>query len=217
MKICVINGSPRKGCNTAQLLEAVTEGIRAENADAEIRDIFLYDHSFSGCKSCFACQTTAGRAHLGCKLRDDIHDLLEEARDADGIVVGAPIYFMDLSAQTKCFLERLNYPGVSPKKIPSVFLYTMNATKEQFDAYHFEHALGTTHFYMESNFGCKPDVVCSFDTYQFNDNKNLCESFRSGSQRKMERRKQQFHTDQESAREAGRVLVRKIGQVQSQP
>ena len=78
MKIMLINGSPRKNCNTAQLLKAFEEGVRSAVPDAEIKAIHLYDYLYTGCKSCFACQMTANREHLGCRVKDSIYDLLEE-------------------------------------------------------------------------------------------------------------------------------------------
>jgi multimeric flavodoxin WrbA len=116
MKLFVINGSPRKNCNTAQLLDAFVEGAKSAVPEAEATFINVYDYSFTGCRSCFACQLTANRAYLECKIKDEVHDLLDEARHSDGIVIGSPIYFLDISAQTKCFLERLNYPGSSEKR-----------------------------------------------------------------------------------------------------
>ena len=53
MKIMLINGSPRKNCNTAQLLKAFEEGVRSAAPDAEIKTIYLYDYLYTGCKSCF--------------------------------------------------------------------------------------------------------------------------------------------------------------------
>jgi hypothetical protein len=60
-------------------------------------------------------------------VEDEIHDLLDEARHSDGIVIGSPIYFFDISAQTKCFLERLNYPGPTEKPVPSNENFRRNA------------------------------------------------------------------------------------------
>ena len=48
------NASPRKGWNTAKMLEAAKAG--AEEAGAETELVNLYDISFPGCKSCFACK-----------------------------------------------------------------------------------------------------------------------------------------------------------------
>ena len=44
MKSMLINGSPRKNCNTAQLLKAFAEGVRSAAPDVEIKTIHLYDY-----------------------------------------------------------------------------------------------------------------------------------------------------------------------------
>jgi multimeric flavodoxin WrbA len=210
MKIFVVNGSPRKNCNTVQLLDSFVEGVKSIAPDTEITYMHVYDYTFTGCRSCFACQATESRGYLECKWKDEIHDLLDEARHADGIVIGSPIYFLDISAQTKCFLERLNYPGPSEKKIPSAFIYTMNANEEQFDHHHIDDVIGTTRFYMNNNFGVKPDAVYSFNTFQYNDRENLSEHFRRNVQAKLKNREQQFPKDKENAYQAGIKMVEKI-------
>ena len=70
--------------------------------------------------------------------------MLQRVKEADALIMGAPIYFMNLSAGMVAFIERLlfsNYiysdeiPSVFPKPLPSAFFYTMNMTEahvEQF-------------------------------------------------------------------------------------
>ena len=53
MKIVAVNGDPRKGKNTDQMLEAFLEGIREANPEAEVEIIRLYDYTFKGCISVF--------------------------------------------------------------------------------------------------------------------------------------------------------------------
>ena len=72
MKIVAVNGGPRKNCNTAQLLDSFLNGVREAAPDAEIEVIHLYDYLYTGCKSCFACQLTANRKDLGCRVKDSI-------------------------------------------------------------------------------------------------------------------------------------------------
>jgi multimeric flavodoxin WrbA len=206
----VINGSPRKNCNTAQLLDAFVEGAKSAAPEVEITSINVYDYQFTGCRSCFACQMTENRNYLECKVNDDIHDLLDEARHADGIVIGSPIYFFDISAQVKCFLERLNYPGPTEEPVPSAFIYTMNADEESFHKYHMDDAVCTTRFFMKNNFGVEPDTVYSFNTFQYNDRENLNENFRRNVKAKLERRNVQFPHDLEAARNAGRKMAETI-------
>ena len=78
MKIVAVNGGPRKNCNTAQLLDSFLNGVREAAPDAEIEVIHLYDYLYTGCKSCFACQLTANREDLGCRVKDSISELLRD-------------------------------------------------------------------------------------------------------------------------------------------
>jgi multimeric flavodoxin WrbA len=208
MKLLALNGSPRKGWNTEQLLQKAMDGAKSLGAETEL--IQLYDQEFKGCISCFACKVKGSRTNGLCAYRDALRPILEKCQKADAIVIGSPIYFLDISAQTKCFLERLNYPGPSSKKIPSTFLYTMNADEESFQKYHIDNVIGTTRAYMNSNFGMEPDTVYSFNTFQYNDRENLNERFRRNVKAKLERREEQFPRDLEAAYQAGRKMVETI-------
>ena len=217
MKIMLINGSPRKQCNTSQLLKAFEEGILSAAPGAEIKTVHLYDFLYTGCKSCFACQMTVNRAHLGCRIQDSIHDLLEETRQADGVAFGSPVYFLDQSAQLKAFLERLLYPGKADHVIPSAFLYAMNAGPQHIKPFHIDTILGAAESYIEGCFGEKPEIVYAYDTFQYNDRPNLTEEFRSMVERKRERQKEQFPVDLEQAHQAGIRLAGRIRENSGEP
>ena len=75
------NASPRKGWNTAKMLEAASEGAR--EAGAETETVNLYDFPFAGCKSCFACKIKNARTNGVCAIRDNLRPILERARQAD--------------------------------------------------------------------------------------------------------------------------------------
>ena len=68
MKIVAVNGGPRKGKNTDQMLDAFIEGVKSAAPDAEVEVIRLYDYAFKGCMSCFACQLEKNRDVLGCRI-----------------------------------------------------------------------------------------------------------------------------------------------------
>lgn len=128
--IYAINGSPRKNQNTALLLERALAG--ASLAGAETRLVHLYDFDFRGCISCFACKRKGGA--LGrCSMRDGLTSLLEELRAADGLILGSPVYWWDLSAGMRAFLERFlfsnmvynkNERWLFPRRMPSALLLT---------------------------------------------------------------------------------------------
>lgn len=135
-KMILIDGGPRKNMNTASLADAFADGIR-ESGGIEIKRVRLYELNYRGCMSCLACKLK-GRSSRICLFPDDLKPLLEEVASADGLAVATPIYMGDMTAQTKAFLERLVFPWLSyenfsvaaPKRIPVVFLYTMNASED---------------------------------------------------------------------------------------
>lgn len=97
MKFFAINGSPRSKCNTAQLLNESLKGIKSIISDAETEIINLYDIPFNGCKSCFACKKINGRHYGKCVYKDDFKPILEKIVQADGIILGSPVYFGDVT------------------------------------------------------------------------------------------------------------------------
>ncbi|WP_300506783.1 flavodoxin family protein [uncultured Duncaniella sp.] len=139
MKILIINSSPRKNGNTAKLCDAFREGAMSTATSPEISTIFLNDLKFKGCQSCFACKLRGSKQYGKCSLNDDLIPVLEAVSTADCIVVGSPIYLMDVNSSAKAFLERLcfslgsyeaGYRSLAIKKIAVVTIYTMNTTSE---------------------------------------------------------------------------------------
>jgi multimeric flavodoxin WrbA len=100
-KIVIVKGSPRKNGNSAILAEQVATGARA--AGAEVESFFLHDLDISPCDACEACQTDA---YLGCIIEDDMQMLYPKLKDADALVIASPVYWFNVSAQTKLFLDR---------------------------------------------------------------------------------------------------------------
>lgn len=211
MKIYAINGSPRTKCNTAQMLNSFVEGIRAENPSVEIEYVNLYDYTYQGCRSCFACQRKENRDRLRCQIKDGLYEFLDGAFHADGIVFASPIYFFDISAQMRAFLERLMYPGDSDRVIPTSFIYTMNASEEYREKL-FDAPLSTHQRFLTSTFLQEPELVYSYFTFQYNDSDAFVDPFREfgSSEEKKKHHEQQFPLDLKNAYESGRHLVQRI-------
>ena len=93
--------------NTAAMAEAFAEGAR--EGGAEVHTFRLYDIDYKGCMSCMACKVK-GRASNVCKFKDALTPILEEIAQADGLVLGSPNYFGDITGQMRAFLERLAFP-----------------------------------------------------------------------------------------------------------
>lgn len=109
-KIIAFLGSPRKNGATAKVMEQVIEGAKSEGA--EIITYYLNDPEIKGCQGCFYC-----RGNEGCATQDALQPMYEQMKDADGIIVASPIYFMNITSQTKKLIDRL-YPMMNPDFSP---------------------------------------------------------------------------------------------------
>lgn len=105
MKIVAFNGSPRKDGNTYLLLKTVCEGLEKEGIDTEI--IHVGDRNIHGCIACMKCRENGDNK---CIFNDDIvNEAVGKIMDSDGIILGSPVYFADLSSQMKAFIDRVGY------------------------------------------------------------------------------------------------------------
>ena len=66
--------------------------------EIEVRTVRLYDLDYKGCMSCMACKIK-GKASNVCKFKDALTPILEEIAQADGLVLGSPIYFGQITVQ----------------------------------------------------------------------------------------------------------------------
>ena len=123
MKAILLNASPRKNWNTAQLLKAAQRG--AEEAGAETEYIDLYDLNFTGCRSCLACKRKGGE-RCKCFWKDDLSPLLERVFAADVLLIGSPIYLGDTTSQFHAFMERLHFCMLSYDDYSSYFTGKVN-------------------------------------------------------------------------------------------
>jgi multimeric flavodoxin WrbA len=94
-----IVGSPRKGKNTDTLVERVLQG--AASRGAEIEKIYLNDLSIRPCQAC-----PRESQNQFCNLKDDMEIIYEKLERADGIVLGSPVYYETVTAQTKLMIDR---------------------------------------------------------------------------------------------------------------
>ena len=105
MKVVALNGSARKDVNTAILLNFVLDELKREGIQAEL--IQLAGQSIAGCRACYKCFQNKDRR---CAVKKDIlNDLLEKMESADGILLGSPTYFSDVSAGMRAFIERCGF------------------------------------------------------------------------------------------------------------
>ena len=105
MKVVAFNGSARKDGNTAILLNAVLDEIRKEGIETELYQ--LAGKKIQGCIACMKCMKNKDRR---CAVTKDIvNECIAKMIEADGILLGSPTYFADVSAATRALIERAGY------------------------------------------------------------------------------------------------------------
>ena len=218
MKFFAVNGSPRPNCNTAQLLDRALEGVLEICPDAQTERINLYDFPFHGCRSCFACKRINGKHYGRCVQKDDLKPILDKIAQADGVILGSPIYFSDVTGNMRCFLERFMFPFlaysktevVEHKKMPIAYIYTMNASEE----ISYQIGYHDLHDHFEMGLGMvftKPEHLYVYETYQFKDySKYVSDAF--DEKERMEIRKNRFPKDLENAFELGKRIATRAEQ-----
>lgn len=100
MKVIGINGSARKDGNTAIIVGEVFDELNNEGIETEL--IQLADYEIQPCRGCFACK---GRGDC-VFAKDGFAEIFSRMVEADGILLGSPVYSADVSAKMKAFLER---------------------------------------------------------------------------------------------------------------
>lgn len=105
MKVVAFNGSARKDGNTAILINHVFEELKKEGIGTEL--VQLAGKKISGCNGCRKCFETRDKQ---CAIKDDIiNECIEKMVEADGIILGSPIYFADITPEIKALVDRAGY------------------------------------------------------------------------------------------------------------
>jgi len=102
MKILLINGSPKKEGNTFIALSEVQKTLEAEGVETEM--IHVGHKDIHGCIACLKCRETGK-----CVFHDIVNEVAEKFKEADGIVVGSPVYYASPNGTLLSFLDRLFY------------------------------------------------------------------------------------------------------------
>ena len=105
MKVVGFNGSARKDGNTAILIREVFGELEKEGIETEL--IQLAGKKIRGCTACGKCYENKDSK---CVVKDDVlNDCLEKMIAADGIIIGSPTYFADVSTETKALIDRVGF------------------------------------------------------------------------------------------------------------
>ena len=210
-KIIIIDGGPRKNFNTASMLQKFAEGATSVSDKIEVKTVRLYGLDYKGCMSCMACKVK-GKASNVCKFKDALTPVLEEIAEADGLVLGSPIYFGDVTGQMRTFLERLAFPWLSyndysmtaPKRMPVVLMETMNGLPDRNNS----QGYGSMEFCIQTALG-EPEHLVAYNTYQVK-NYERFELASFSEEAKRQWRDEHWEQDLQKAFDAGKQMAKKI-------
>lgn len=103
MKILLINGSPRKTGNTFTALSEIAATLKSEGVSSQI--VNLGTKAVQGCIACNKC-SELGR----CVFKDELYNTVREnLKDADGLIVGSPVYYAGPNGALCALLDRIFY------------------------------------------------------------------------------------------------------------
>ncbi len=109
MKVIAFNGSPKKNGNTACLINHVLQEL--ENVDIATEHIHLGTNPMQGCLGCGKCRENKNKK---CIIDSDlINTWIGKIIEADGVILGSPTYFGDVTSNLKVFIDRVGYVAKS--------------------------------------------------------------------------------------------------------
>ena len=129
MKVLLINGSPRPNSNTLLGLKEMEKIFAEQDIQTEIFNIG--NKNIRGCIACEQCRKLGS-----CVFNDEVNEFAKKLEEADGMVVGSPVYYSAPNATVQAFLQRLFYSNSSDKsmKVGASFVCARRAgTTASFD------------------------------------------------------------------------------------
>jgi multimeric flavodoxin WrbA len=94
-------GSPRKKGNSAVLAKQIIYGVKS--VGAKVETVYLNGLDIKPCQGCYACKK---KNSTGCAVDDDMQSLYPKLVESDAWVIASPVYWFNMSAQTKIFMDR---------------------------------------------------------------------------------------------------------------
>ena len=105
MKVVAINGSPRREGNTALLIGEVFKVLNHYGVETEL--IQLGNKPVHGCTACMKCRDIQdGKCHI---KNDHLNLCIQKMVEADGIIIGSPVYFADVTTEIKALIDVAGY------------------------------------------------------------------------------------------------------------
>lgn len=109
MKVIAINGSPRKNGNTAMLIDTVLAELKKEGIETE--QVQLGGKKIHGCMACMKCFENQNRL---CSIDNDaLNVTVTKMLEADGIIIGSPTYFANVSTEVKALIDRAGLVAIA--------------------------------------------------------------------------------------------------------
>jgi len=105
MKVAAFNGSPRRNGNTAILINEVFKTLENEGIETEM--VQLGNKPVHGCTACGKCKEIKDAT---CHIKNDhLNYCIEKMIEADGIIIGSPVYFADVTPEVKALIDVAGY------------------------------------------------------------------------------------------------------------
>jgi multimeric flavodoxin WrbA len=101
MKVVSLLGSPRKKGNSSIMADYLVSQLENEHG-AHAVTYYLNSLDYKGCQACFLCKTKKDK----CIQKDDLAPVLEDVSGCDVLIMATPVYFGEVSAQLKGFIDR---------------------------------------------------------------------------------------------------------------
>jgi len=105
MKVVAFNGSPRKDGNTTLLINHAFRELKKEGIETEL--VQLSERDIHGCIACYKCIDNKDQR---CAVKDDAaNECIEKMIKAEGIILGSPVYFSDVTPEMKALIDRAGF------------------------------------------------------------------------------------------------------------
>lgn len=141
LNVVAFNGSPRRNGNTSVLIRRVLDTLEREGIATEY--VQVGGRTVRGCRDCRRCFETGDRR---CAFGDDpVNDWIELMVAADGIVLGSPVYFLDVTAEMKALIDRA---GLVARANGGLFRRTVATAVAAVRRSGANHAIDTLHHFL---------------------------------------------------------------------
>jgi multimeric flavodoxin WrbA len=107
MKILALNATYRPAKTTTRLTQSALEGAVSVGVKTEM--VMLRDKNIQFCKNCLTCYKDLGSEIAPCMIEDDVGEILEKIREADGIIMASPVHCGFVTGLMTAFVERITF------------------------------------------------------------------------------------------------------------